>query len=388
VKSIKFIIIGLLLPINLLAQITFAEQKVEKPGWEYLRDVIFAPYDSSHIHIQVYPLWEAYKKYIGQRLFFLKLKKGDSPSRVKVNRGGEISRMKEEDMIYKYYDIVDVVCVKNSVFSNDISSDSYYYRYFPEGKTRRTDEVSVIVGDDNLPCFILKDTQSGDITYLFIKGGSSSSFIILVGGFLKYKEKFIGQDFVHYKDGRIIDGSYSEIESIWQCIDVLVATDDFFSSGYIEPKVEKKKNYERRDETPAFVLRNKKDTTIIGNLEVKRLISAIRIGNYPDGSGWTTKQSFQIYENKLKKIRLQSAQKEEQKRRGLIAKYGTATADKILAGRYEIGMSKAACKEIAGYAHITDKTAITETWQIGSIWIGGVTYLYFAGDKLVRIVNL
>ena len=49
-------------------------------------------------------------------------------------------------------------------------------------------------------------------------------------------------------------------------------------------------------------------------------------------------------------------------------------------------MTKAMCKEIAGYVPIIDKTATTETWEI-NYWLWGSTYLYFTGDKWVRRVN-
>jgi hypothetical protein len=50
-------------------------------------------------------------------------------------------------------------------------------------------------------------------------------------------------------------------------------------------------------------------------------------------------------------------------------------------------MSKAVCKEIAGYATIVNKTATAEVWKISNIMGYGATYLYFTGNKLTRIIN-
>jgi hypothetical protein len=70
----------------------------------------------------------------------------------------------------------------------------------------------------------------------------------------------------------------------------------------------------------------------------------------------------------------------------LINRYGTATAEKILKSEFEMGMSKAVCKEIAGaLSVVVAKTAITETWKVDYFF--GVMYLYFTGDKLTKIVN-
>jgi len=92
--------------------------------------------------------------------------------------------------------------------------------------------------------------------------------------------------------------------------------------------------------------------------------------------------------NDYLKQQKKSDQEFAKRKQQLTTKYGATNANKIIAGKYEIGMSKAVCKEIAGYMSIIDKTATTETWKINSFWTGSVIYLYFNDNKLIRIVNL
>jgi len=58
-----------------------------------------------------------------------------------------------------------------------------------------------------------------------------------------------------------------------------------------------------------------------------------------------------------------------------------------MAGKYEIGMSKAVCREIAGinFAGVVNQTARTETWKVNEPGKRGGTFLFFEGDKLSSI---
>ncbi|MDR2120210.1 MAG: hypothetical protein LBP64_04960 [Tannerella sp.] len=104
-KNIIFTIVSLLLSISLSAQITFTEskppqKKVEEPGWSYLKDTYLAPYDSTYIYMKPYPLFEPYKKYIGQQLF-------SAESGYTVwDTNGELIGIGEKN---KYYEIIDVI---------------------------------------------------------------------------------------------------------------------------------------------------------------------------------------------------------------------------------------------------------------------------------------
>lgn len=96
-----------------------------------------------------------------------------------------------------------------------------------------------------------------------------------------------------------------------------------------------------------------------------------------------------------KQQRLQKEEQDKAKRKQeLTAKYGAANANKIMEGKFEIGMSKAICKEINSSSYVIDKTENAETWEIKHSYydgaryiVRGYTHLYFNGDKLVRITR-
>ena len=273
-----FLFAGILFSITLSAQITFAEKIEKKPDWDYLRDAIMAPYDSMDVCIQPYPLLEAYKKYIGQRLFFMKYSvylHSDTKDGYIIDKsmddGWSIMKDNRKDAIHKYYDIIDVIGADKSPFSHKIGRHSEY-RYIPENKKGSTnfrkDHKLHNVSEDNQPCFILKDIQSCDTLYLYVEfymSGfppfKSRQSFILVGGFMKLKETMIGQDFIYYGPSfRSGYGREAIRKSVWQCIDVSIATDDYFQKYNSSDKVEKEGSDE---EQLAFVLRNKKDASII-----------------------------------------------------------------------------------------------------------------------------
>jgi hypothetical protein len=70
--------------------------------------------------------------------------------------------------------------------------------------------------------------------------------------------------------------------------------------------------------------------------------------------------------------------------------YGVETAKKIMAGKFEIGLSKTVCNEIAGIffkAKVSERSAKTETWEVRDV-LGpnGTFLLLFEGDTLTRII--
>ena len=136
---------------------------------------------------------------------------------------------------------------------------------------------------------------------------------------------------------------------------------------------------------------------ILQNVDDKGIEKEIEYGLVDNRLYWTKKD----LDNTLAKITAEErkrenedaaykqrlAQEKAKRKQDLIGKYGTTMAEKIIAGKYEIGMNKAVCKEIVGYANVVDKTATTETWKVTNFWTNGITYLYFNGDKFARIVN-
>ena len=396
IGKIIFLLLILLFPISLSAQITIIEEakkEEKKPGWYYLKDVILAPYDSSDVFMQVYPLWEAYKKYIGQRLFFISYYSSDQ--KIMVKKEGEIVDLTGRiDLAHKYFDILDVMCAgdKNSPFYYS-HYDKLYYYYLPENKK---DEVRDGITKENLPYFILKDIQSNDTLYCYlVQKGNHNSFtcMILVSGYEKRKKLMIGQNIVRY------DG-YFRKKSTWQCIDISIAT----SRSSIFSTMDEEDDYIRQEKL-VYVLQNKDDATLTGKLPVEYLKGG--------RSGWTDEESFQIYDDNRKQRLAQqeeqkrqeeqkkererqerqkeSAQEKAKRKQELTTKYGATTANKIIAGNFEIGMSKAVCREVckenASMASTIEKTANAETWEVKNLIWDTTTYLYFTGDKLVRIVR-
>ena len=377
-KKLSFLLVTFLLPLSLLAQITIVEEKAveKKPDWDYLKDAILAPYDSSYLHIQLYPLLDAYKKYVGQQLFFID----------NVKRGFSL-------LYDKYFEIIDVISFKEamdkSIFDTDnnyAKSHTFFYDKENGYQTGRFD-----IKEDNIPCFVLKDIQTNETRHYLLSGGSdelyrqsaytnrygtTDAFCILVGGYVKLKEETVGQHFVyvrHFYKHHKGEGRFSferEIISEWKCIDVSICKNNFFNFDESKSK-EEFVNYSERD--IAFVLQNTKDTSIVRNLSIYDCCKSMKNCLI----GIILKRTYQ-----------QDQQEKDKHKQQLTTKYGETVANQIIAGKYVIGMSKAACKEI-GSGAVIDKTATTETWKISGFFTGGTTtYLYFTGDKLARIVKL
>ena len=557
-----FILAMLLLPISLAAQITFAEKQPEKgPGWEYMRDVIMLPYDSTQLLIETYPILEAYKKYIGQQLFFMKgsdsdekvvhkyyeivdvisykrfleteLQKDETKRRERekklrerekeivertpelrkreneldrtrtelqqdYKRKGSIEdelrgiesrfreiekrrqipnlslggqrdlreeekelRKKEKALLKNYerekvlnelseikkklseienelsetkQELSEIECelngcrdwsgrniikvgIKNELREIEnyfgtyesnrrkerIANEIKYRQYFFPCEDNPEEQCNYEIKSDDIPYFVLKNTQSMDTIYRTIstvdyaqrnsnnrdtyRAKDYDRGVILVGGFIKLKEIAVGQNFIFWSHSIGLD---PEIASIWECIDVSITKEQSYLKYYDDKHL-----YSRDDvnsEIISLTLRNKKKPDLIDYVRYSHITQ--RAGNHIIGSMSSTITSEKIFnqhklafnQRKQENDRL-AAQEKAKRKQQLAAKYGAANADKIIAGKFEIGMSKAVCKEIAGYATVSDKTATTETWKVSNFWTGSVTYLYFSGDKLARIIK-
>lgn len=400
-NRITLILAILVSPVCLTAQITFAEKPpVEKPRWEYKKDIMILPYDSSHVYIKCYPILEAYKKYVGQQVFSV----ATAYVRFYQNNNGKF-REYEESTNHKYYEIIDVIsCLdaglkKQGEWSDIDAKRNYNYT---DSKNK---SAHFQVESDNIALFVLKDVQSMDTIYYPEWDGSSvdensvNKNFVLVGGFIKLKEKMVGQNVVTYSDGRLF---YN-----WKIIDVAIAEDNAIDNkslyGGDEHNIPRPSTWYDSQETServAFVLQNRENNNIVRNLSVLDLEKEIKlfggyISRYKKGfvleKEWKKVQAYMKSKNeqnnqKIVQEEQKVAQEKAKRKQTLTNKYGAAMAGKIIAGEFEIGMSKAACKEIVGNARAVDRTETTEIWKIGD-WISGETYLYFSGDKLVRIVK-
>lgn len=371
-NKLIFLFAGMLFPIILSAQIKIAEDKPKeepKPEWWKCKDIIFTPYDSSYIHVEFYPTVDAYKKYIGQQLYLPSY--DDEFTQQYIN--GSLYGKDESYSYYvnKYFTVIDVLSYKEADSKVGIGKTGGRW-------AEKIGDCYFSIYMDTAPYFVLKETQSGNTIYAVLPRK-----FVLVGGFVKIQQNFIGLYIYELTEYGVEWGNYNKdiIKEKWICSDVTLKT---------------KKGVE-----VILTLQNVNDKSIEKEIKYDDVYNERK---YNHCKYWS-KESFdnkvaqiaadvkqRYYEQYGKDIaarkqqEAKEAQQEAKRKQDLTNKYGAATAAKIIAGKYEIGMSKAVCKEIAGYEPlVSDKTATTETWKLGSIF--SATYLYFEGDKLVRIVN-
>lgn len=344
------------------AQITFGEVKEapkEIPDWErYGRKKWSVPYDSTSFYIEkALPLIDGYKRYIGQQLFLLKVDSYDKqliytkPTKynfvvnndnrevesdvyVAENVGIEIDNNIQK-IVNKYYEIIDVVPydkypywqenLKYHEKKTDFKVTEFWY------KDDKGDQQSVNFTDVP-PCFVMKETQSGDIVYTF-----EPEKFILVGAFVKLKKEHIGKTIVNYV---VSDNNVDlKLENKWKCTDVT----------FVENK-------------PSFVLKNLDVESTEITLDCFRggptgptldTYIDLKEGRQRKGEKyWALEQEFNKYsnellaankateENRLKQQNQNTAAK-TQRRQALITKYGQTITTKILNQEPEIGMTKA-----------------------------------------------
>jgi len=245
------------------------------------------------------------------------------------------------------------------------------------------------IKSEDIPYFVLKSTQSMDTIYHIISTGytryndprddESDRGVILVGGFLKLKD-LTGQNVIRFRDSGS-GSAYLKVEENWKILDVSIADGNYIDGcGY------------EGNEHISFVLQNQENNSIVKNSRVSKITKKfiLKSSGYVQ-SGYALEKDWKEYKSYRDQLTQQydqqAAQAKAKRKQELTTKYGASTADKIIAGKLEIGMSKAVCKEIIGYATVSQKTAATEIWKVTSFWTGGETYLYFTGDKLARIVN-
>lgn len=391
-RTIIFLWAIFLLPISLSAQIRISEDKPKEkePEWLKYKDIIYAPYDSSYLYVKYYPILEAYKKYIGQQLYLPSLyikgcgRRGSASLLMHDSYSSEYNsylwhplkiglyspQNDDKFVTNKYYTIIDILSLSDAESKGHLKELSCL-AWHRDVKLTNDYYFRITHGDKDIaPYFVLKETQSGDIVYT----AYMESFI-LVGGFVKMQQNYIGLnifELTEYPNKNNI--SKNIIKEKWICSDVAL-------------KIPPNDTYNN----------DVKVNLILQNVDDKGIEKEIEYGLVDNRLYWTKKD----LDNTLAKITAEErkrenedaaykqrlAQEKAKRKQDLIGKYGTTMAEKIIAGKYEIGMNKAVCKEIVGYANVVDKTATTETWKVTNFWTNGITYLYFNGDKLARIVN-
>jgi hypothetical protein len=296
----------------------------------------------------------------------------------------------------KYYSIIGVLSHESEKAKEHnpkyVNPNKYRFSFKVPNKDEEY-EFNITRSDD--PYFVLQETESRDTVYTdFFNVG-----FILVGGVVKTQQTFIGKTFLR-KD---MNNYWRD----WEEIDRLIEERNYNGNIDVERLINIINNSDKRrykcidvvikEGDVNLVLQNTEDTA--EQIVIKHDENFDK--NYITESRYK-EAAYAVYEFAEKKIaekkrreeerakqdaayRQQLEQQKARRKQELTAKYGAATTAKILAGEYEIGMSKAACKEILGHEpSVSEKTATTETWQIT---VGFLTYkfLNFEGDKLVRI---
>lgn len=274
-----------------------------------------------------------------------------------------------------------------------------------------------------------------DISIDTIKYGWSDNYI-LVGGYIKLKEK-IGQNIVFFKYAGESNSQTPLLGtnenawkySTWKIKDVSIAGDNFIKpSDYYNSELYNFSNEGYRNgENVCFILEQIQDDKIVNkNFCVKYLTkkfqyisSGIEDKVYDIKSGVVLEKDWNNYisyinqkrieynhkialaeaktkvqqeqtrieqEKNLQQIAQKASEERALRQQKLENKYGIEIANKIMTGKFEIGMSKVICREIEENVRVVDQTATTETWKIGDFF-SGESFLYFSGDKLIRIIR-
>lgn len=387
------------------AQVTFSNSDniVVIPDWDHLKETFYYPYDSTELVIKPYPILEPYKKYIGQQIIL-------------VNDNVDLYNRSEyvgaEDKTYYNF---NRAALKKGAYLTIIGVESLgdpKYSVKKEYETRRRYEFERLDGKygggkipyNEYPVFLVGNPNN-KAEYGFIADLLASNdpldknknlSYLLVGGYIKLKEELLNKEVVYYTTSDFSLGYYqSSIQSTWKCIDVTIATGRYYCDD----------EYLRSGNSSNFLalqIQNIDNPQLIRNLKIgclkfgEELKLSDKIFNSKMKSESSNGYAFKdVFENEMRarksdylKKQKKSDQEFAKRKQQLTAKYGATNANKIIAGKYEIGMSKDVCKEIAGYKSVIDKTATTETWKISNFWTGNATYLYFNDNKLIRVVNL
>lgn len=395
--KIFFYFITMLFPCVLSAQIKITEEipTIEDPAWWEFKDIVYAPYDSSYLYVKNYPILDAYKKYIGQQLYLPSLYQKGCGTRGNAlllfcndnstnhtwhpisTRGYKNNENEEKEVINKYYKIIDVLSLVDAEFkehTKQVNCNSWMKKHV---ELCNGYSFSIKYENKNIvPYFVLIETQSKDTVYTLYP----ESFI-LVGGFVKIQQKLKGHYIFQLLESPSHDNiNKNIIKEKWLCNDVSL-------------KIPTNGTYDN-DLTIYLEMNDVDDDSIKKKLDYNKIDEIDFFGNY--GEYWSEIQLETTLEKIKKEENLREKEDAEYKRRlaqkkvaykqELISRFGIVTAEKIIAGKYEIGMSKQACKEIAGFATVIDASATTETWRIVNIFENSI-YLYFTNDKLVRIAK-
>jgi hypothetical protein len=364
-----------------MAQITFAEPEKPKetePEWMYMKEELYAPYDSLSEKIITLPTIDAYKsKYIGQQVFFTKNYSG----RIYSKRLGERQDLKI--LNDKYCEIIDILSANSNEYrKHEVDNSEYQYDngipfdwfgYEKDPKTRNNQGITSTDVRCDVPYFVMRETESGDTIYCAFKKLSH----VMVGWFIKKQQLFVGNVF-----------SKDYGETYYKCVNV-VLDKDYNIIACLQ-------NLENTADIQNVPLSNtwyKKFPEALTWGEAFSVAAGIRktdneykdktylsFGDkYSKEGEWTSKEFYLDMERAKKQSDKKTAQASAQRKQQLTAKFGAATANRILNGETWIGMTKEMFIESVNFPELKERT-VTANVSI-EIWknLGDVYYVFKNG---------
>ena len=242
-------------------------------------------------------------------------------------------------------------------------------------------DLSIDLGNeqkrDSIPYFVLKNMKTGDTVYTTgistIPSYSMNKSIVLVGAFEKMQRECVGRTIyrVSHKPMTLSD---NVIKETWRCTDIFLDKDQdavLVLQDCIDSTKTKDVQYSKLGYT------FDSDVYMHEKVYLEQMDEFRKEMEKAEQERWLRQQKAQLEQRKLA---AELAERKAEYKKGLIGKYGEKTTEKILAGQYEIGMSKSVCREIAWFPKVKEKDASTEVWETP------LEYLFFAGDRLVKIV--
>ncbi len=200
---------------SLFGQIKSTNERVveapQKPKWWKFRNIIFNPYDSSYVKVKRYPTLEAYKKYIGQELF---LPSFDLPEAYHDNRENILINSLlcggDKSDVGKYFTITAINNLEN--YRCDIHKYVFNHKYCT------VNNIEYSIPRKDCPEFTLKEKETGEIFYTVFP-----DYYIIVGGFEKLKQNFIGKIICELSEfPNRVNYSRNILENIYECTDIVL----------------------------------------------------------------------------------------------------------------------------------------------------------------------
>lgn len=255
--------------------------------------------------------------------------------------------------------------------------------------------------DSELLMFRLRD-EDGKVLYWFAHAGKDPKNLrreyypaVIEGALGKYRAKYLGKDF--FLTGRkpeakgytssfgltahTMQGEETTLrfDSELHCTDVRLIGD---GTGYA---------------VPSFVFEKKEDSVQV-YIPLTRYPRPFGIEGYrlSDQKAFVDElvltPSAEVYarraaeERQREEARLKREKEQKERKAALYRKYGKYSADLILEGRVQIGMSREMCREAWGSPDDINRSS--GSWGVHEQWVYGLgSYLYFENGKLSSIQN-